>query len=86
MGTQPPGSTIERKNNTKGYFPQNCRWATPAEQARNKSTTVRVTYQGITLCVSEWGRRSGVGEETLRARLKRGWSVRKALTEQVRGR
>lgn len=36
MGEPPPGMTLERKNNDKGYGPSNCRWATPAEQARNK--------------------------------------------------
>ncbi len=33
---EPSGLTLERINNYKGYFPNNCKWATPKEQARNR--------------------------------------------------
>ena len=36
MGERPKGLTIERKDNNLGYFKENCKWATPIEQNRNR--------------------------------------------------
>ena len=47
MGSRPEGMTIERVDNAKGYFHKNCKWATRAEQARNRRST-KLTYADIT--------------------------------------
>lgn len=40
MGEPPDGLTIDRIDPTKGYSPDNCRWATAKEQAETRLDTV----------------------------------------------
>lgn len=81
MGECPsPDMTIERGDNTKGYGPENCRWATRIEQARNQSTNRLLTYQGKTLNVSAWAEALGIKAQTILNRLRSGWSIEEALS------
>jgi hypothetical protein len=43
MGEKPTGLTLERVDNNRGYWPDNCVWATPLDQARN-SRHSKLTY------------------------------------------
>lgn len=69
MGPRPsPHHQIDRINNNAGYEPNNCRWATRAENQRNRRTTVR--YGGLTL--REISERTGENYYTLKTRAFRG--------------
>jgi hypothetical protein len=50
MGDKPEGLSLDRKDNNKGYSKENCRWATPHQQASNKILNCRgrvLTVEGV---------------------------------------
>jgi hypothetical protein len=78
-----PGLSIERRDNDGPYASWNCRWATDDEQRRNTRRNVWLEFRGVRMVAADWADALGMPRLRLKARLDRGWSVGRALTEGV---
>lgn len=80
MGPKPsPTHTVDRRDNSKGYNPDNCRWATRTEQSRNRRGRHLVTVHGQTMPLSEAVEKYGGNYGTVKWRLHQGQSIEEAL-------
>jgi len=74
------GLTLDRIDNNKGYFKENCRWTTMEDQGNNKRNNVLITYKGETKTLKWWSIYLGINYNTLFSRItKLNWSIEKAF-------
>lgn len=74
--------TIDRRDNNKGYSPNNCRWATRSQQSRNTRRNKILEAFGVTKSMAEWVEdpRCAVVYSTLNDRVRCGWPSGSAIT------
>jgi hypothetical protein len=84
MGRRPsPKHSLDRIDNSTGYSPENCRWATKKEQSRNTKINRILTLRGKSMTKAEWSELTGIPASTIYTRLERGWSLASALNMPV---
>lgn len=63
--------SLDRKDNSKGYSPENCRFISHSENCKNTDRNIFLTYDGKTMCISDWSKELGIPIGTIRQRLKK---------------
>jgi hypothetical protein len=74
------GLTIERIDVNGDYEPSNCGWIDNVDQALNTRKVRLLTYNNQTKPLTIWAKEVGISPSTIKGRLRRGWTIEKALT------
>lgn len=80
MGMPPDGSSIDRIDGSKGYQPDNCRWASSKVQANNASSNLIISANGKTMTAAQWSDETGIKANTIVYRIRRGWEPERAIS------
>jgi hypothetical protein len=83
MGDRPEGMTLDRKNNEKGYFQDNCRWVSRKTQSNNKNGNIFLVLFEIKKTIAQWAEILEIKPHILEWRKKAGWSDEKVLTKPI---
>jgi hypothetical protein len=80
------GLQLDRKNNSLGYFPENCRFVTSKINCNNRDNTFYVFYNNekIALKILLEKLRKEKNYFTILARIKRGWEHQKAIDTEIK--
>lgn len=79
------GLQLDRIDNDKGYYPDNCHWVTAKENSLNRCCTRWVEYNGEKHTLKRWADITGIEYQVLADRIYRyGWTIEKALTTDTK--
>jgi len=80
------GLQIDRRDNSKGYCPKNCRWVVPRVNCNNRDNTFMINYnqekQSLSMVLFNLGKLNSYA--SIRGRILRGWDHQKAVDHPIK--
>lgn len=76
--------SIDRIDGSKGYYPDNCRWATQLQQAQNLKNNRFISIGDETHCVTEWCTLKNISPGAVYKRVKKGQTFETAISELIK--
>ena len=84
--------SLDRIDNNKNYFAENCKWSTRKEQINNRRKDFKnrenaklITINFVSLTAYKWEKKMGYKIGTIKTRLNRGWSEYDAVMTPIDG-
>ena len=71
--------TLDRIDGNKGYYPENCRWATYKEQANNICTNRYFQYKDKKLSINDICQMTGLKKSTIKGRIANHWTIEEII-------
>jgi hypothetical protein len=84
MGERPVNTTLDRIDNDGDYIKNNCRWAEPIVQQRNRQVSKFLTIGGETLSLKDAAAAFGLSYSTVLKRYHLGWPAAEILLKPSR--
>jgi hypothetical protein len=72
--------SLDRIDNDKGYFPDNCRWVTSHAQNRNQRTNIWHEQDGKRMILKDWCEHLDINYDAVRNRIYSGKTIKEALS------
>lgn len=80
VGDKPsPDHFLVRKNAAKSWTPKNANWIHKSEVRNASGNAKMIRFGGRSLSLTQWAAEVGITPQSLRGRLDRGWSMKKAI-------
>lgn len=84
MGEPPQGKSLDRIDVNGDYSPENCRWATYEQQARNTRSNRIVCIDGVLMPVMAACEVTGIPHTTVYSRIHNKWPESKWFSKSTR--
>jgi hypothetical protein len=81
IGTYKPGLTLDRRENDGNYNKDNCQWSNDKTQARNRTTTHWVEYDGKKISAAEFCENKNLNYRNTLLKINKGLSVQQIIND-----